>query len=356
VTAVAAQQGPNSVDVTAYTAQSFPEDLVRAWLSIQAACPELDHPQLAPGYFQAVAAARPDVEIAVLWSGNDPVGFLPFHRDNSNRGLPVGAEISDWHGVVVRPDIGWNAESVLRGARLSAFSFHHLLASQRPFLPHHTYIDPAYQVSLGEGFDDFVAERKSLFAQARRKARKLEREHGALTFKFHDEAPQVIDQLLDWKNERVRQQGFASKLDEAWVRALALHLQTAASDSFSGAISTLYAGEKLLAAHIGMYNTSVLASWVPSHSKEYEAYSPGMLLTLELIRSAHQRGIRRIDLGRGENPLKLRLSNDQVMLAVGSVETRSSRRLFNHGRERLRTLSHKVPVFRSAIRAIRRGL
>ena len=77
---------------------------VAAWAALQEADPSLDSPLLRPEFTEAVAAATPDVQVAVVRRRGEAVGLLPFQlRGRLPIGRPVGAEFSDCHGLVAAP-------------------------------------------------------------------------------------------------------------------------------------------------------------------------------------------------------------------------------------------------------------
>ena len=135
--------------------------LLDAWRAVQIENPQLQHPLLSPEYSLAVADVRQDVEVAVLVDGTQSVGFLPYHRNSNNVAVPIADEVSDFHSVVIAPDLEWEPEKLLRDLGLVAFNFHHLPVFQKEFVPYHCDIDPAYYLDIEDGFEEYVARRKS---------------------------------------------------------------------------------------------------------------------------------------------------------------------------------------------------
>lgn len=344
--------------IKSFRASELDEPMLDAWRNIQNENPELRHPLLCPEFSLAVAEVRPDVEIAVFFEGTEPVGFFPYHRYPNNMAFPIANEVSDFHAIVIAPKIAWDPEQVLQELNLVAFNFHHLPVFQKQFIPFHALTDPAFYINLENGYVEYAAGRKSagssVISQANRKRRKIEREIGEIRFEFHCQDPAVLSKLIEWKRARIQQQGFPDSFRHSWVGEFAAQLHQTQSDSFGGVLSSLYAGDQLLAAHLGSRSPTILSSWIPSHSPEFESFSPGLILTLEMAEESANRGIESFDLGRGENSLKTRLASSQLMLAVGEVETRRMRRLFNGSMHRAKAISHRFPMIRSAIQTIRR--
>ncbi|MDQ7814023.1 MAG: hypothetical protein RDU12_15065, partial [Brevundimonas sp.] len=88
-----------------------PEDRA-AWDRLRATEPGLDHPYLDPRYALAAAAA-PGAALAVFRRAGTAIGFFPFQR----RGRliqPLGAPLTDYHGVIAAPGEGFDPATVAR--------------------------------------------------------------------------------------------------------------------------------------------------------------------------------------------------------------------------------------------------
>ena len=87
---------------------------LRAWEEIRSASPTLDSGFFTASFARAVASARDDVEVAVLESGGETVGFFPFQRGRWQVGSPLGGALSDFHGAVVRSEgVEWDARELV---------------------------------------------------------------------------------------------------------------------------------------------------------------------------------------------------------------------------------------------------
>jgi len=352
-------------------------DQVSAWGRLQSANPTLDSPFFRPEFTQAVAAVRDDVDVAVLEEADRPVGFFPFHPGRFQVGLPVGYPLSDFQGVIAGYDLAWDPKHLLRGCRLKGWRFNHLLACQAPFGPYHCVPADSPYMDLSRGFAAYVQEREAAgcdqFRNVRRKARKAEREIGPVRFEMHTDDQRVFHALLAWKTSQYRRQKATNYLAPAWSVALLENLRSSrVSDPggawlsqetgqkvFSGVLSALYVGNRLAAAHLGMRSFGVLHFWFPAYDPELGKYSPGLVLLVEMARAAAARGIRRIDLGRGNERYKRSLMSGAIPLAEGAVDLRPAAALLRCGwlrmRESLRGSLLHLPV-RYVVRSIRRRL
>jgi CelD/BcsL family acetyltransferase involved in cellulose biosynthesis len=306
-------------------------ELFRAWSEIQRATPALASPYFRPEFTEAVAAVRGDVEVAVLEEGGTPVGFLPFQRARWNVGFPAGVKVSDFHGVIAGPGVEWNAEELIRGCGLATWQFDHLLAEQKPFVAHHYRPEGSPYLDLSRGFEAWRSERRRagsrLVDQVLRKMRKLEREVGTPRFEWHTDSPAVFERLLAWKREQLADTEVVNVLRQPWVLALLERIRTLQSDDFSGLLSTLYVGDELVGVHFGMRSRHVMHWWFPTYNRDFQRYSPGLILLVELARAACERGIQRLDLGKGPESYKHSLSSGSIALAEGAVDCRALIRL-----------------------------
>jgi CelD/BcsL family acetyltransferase involved in cellulose biosynthesis len=130
----------------------------------------------------------------------------------------------------------------------------------------------------------------------------------------------VLEQLLAWKTDQYRQNGWRDLFSIPWVRKTIEGIHSTQSADFAGMLSVLYAGDRMVAAHFGMRSATVWHYWFPTYDPVYSKYSPGVILLLKMAEVAPAMGIHTIDLGCGEHSYKGRLMNGFVPTARGSVE------------------------------------
>jgi CelD/BcsL family acetyltransferase involved in cellulose biosynthesis len=334
---------------------------VAAWTKIVRDVPALDSPFFHPEFTQAVADVREGVEVAVLEDGGRPAGFFPFQRIAGDTGEPVGDPLSDFHGVVAAADVVWRPDELLRACRLKAWRFHNLLAWQQPFQPHHALRVASPQIDVSRGPEAYERERRAagstLFHQLRQRMRALERNCGPLRFEPHTADRDALTAVVRWKVEQYQRIGAPNYLADAWTVAMLERLLERQEQPFRGLLSALYVGDRLAAAHFGMTAGGVLHGWFPVYSQDFAKYSPGMLLWMKLIGAAPELGIRRIDLGRGDERYKSSLMTGATHVAEGAVDLRPLAGALRHGwltvREAVRGSVLKTPV-RYVLRRARR--
>jgi CelD/BcsL family acetyltransferase involved in cellulose biosynthesis len=290
--------------------------------------PDLDNPFLAPEFAVAVGRVRPAARVAVLQDGPEIVGFFPYEQRPFRIGRPIGAGLSDCQGLVHAPGLEWDPQVLLRGAGLDVWEFDHLLAEQRPLVPYHHARRRALVIDVSDGYHAWLQGRRQAFRHSitamGRKQRKLGREEGAIRFLFDTPDTELLDTLMRWKSAQYRRTGRVDRFSRpATVRLLRDLLQTRASGC-TGTLSVLLAGSRPVAAHFGLRSGSTLACWFPAYEAALAKYSPGLMLHLFMAEAATAEGLRRLDLGKGDEEYKSVLGNREHLVAEGSVERPSA--------------------------------
>jgi len=335
------------LQTTVIKAENLTAEQVTAWSALQRADPAVGNPSFCPEFTQAVARERNDVEVAVLRDGDRMVGFFPFQRSRNNVGLPVGSLLTDMHGFIVAEGVEWDPRALLRDCGLVAWKFDHLVASQKVFAPYVKCVEDSPYMDISNGYDEYVLQRKreggNSVKRAGGKARKLEREIGPLRFTLHDSDSSILETVVQWKQVQLAEMQCVDMYRLEWVNAVLRNVCSTQTEGFSGLVSTLHAGDKLIAAMIGMRSYGVVSAWIPTLNPEYRKYSPGLLLHLELAKAAAADGVDRIDLGRGLNQLKISLGSASIPLALGAVDSRPVNRFMRHCWYKTRDLISETP-------------
>ncbi len=300
-----------------------PSDL-DTWRSLQASRLSWRSPFLAPEYVEAVASVRTDVWVGLILVGNRLAGIFPFQKDASDMAFPVGKGLCDFQAVLSAPESGVSAAALLRGCGLRGFVFDHLLAEQTAFQTGFSRVYDSPWLDLSRGFQAYVLARREkgskLIPKAAWSRRKLAREVGPLVFREQDPSPAMLERLMALKSDQYRRSGSRDRFAESWIRCLLRHLQSRSRENFSGVLSTLHAGDRLVAAHMGMRTPWSWHYWFPAYDRQFAAYSPGTLLLLDMAAHAAELGIARFDLGRGEDAYKQRLQSGATPVARGRIQ------------------------------------
>jgi CelD/BcsL family acetyltransferase involved in cellulose biosynthesis len=295
------------------------------WTTLLRAGRSGPNPYLTTEWVRSAGAVLDNVEVAVLSTGGEPVGFFPFERRSGGRGTPPAGLLTDGEGIVVAPGVRWDARRLIMACGLRNWSFGHVPVDIEPFRPFRTEVRLSAHLDLGDGFDAYCRRRAAagtrLLTQAERKERKLGREHGPVRFELHATAPETANKLAAWKSAALRAHGHRDPFgEESWIVPLLGTLDRFRSGEFTSVLSALYSGEEMVAAHWGLRAGPLLVSGVPAHNPAFAQYSPGLLLTLHLARRAAETGVGDLELGLGLNQLKRSLMTHTTPLAAGIVD------------------------------------
>ncbi len=278
------------------------------WLDAWQQSEEDASPFLHPAYARAVARSGLPV---IVGMDNGLRGFLPLQRSR-NTGTPVGGRLADCTGALWPEDLQFDGPEMLRACRLSKW----VLANSTGVVAqtgvvYKDVMSPFMDISRGfDGWLDDMQHRNSTTKrQVLRKARKLIREQGELRIERRTGDLNLLQQLLCWKGEQRRRSGSVDLFQQSWARTLACDVAGLTEDGCHGALDALYAGDALLAVHLGLQAGKRLHWWIPAYNEEYARYSPGMILLFELARQAYEQGISRIDLGPGDERYKQNVAN-----------------------------------------------
>jgi CelD/BcsL family acetyltransferase involved in cellulose biosynthesis len=315
--------------------------LLAAWRSIQEREPRFESPYFCPEFTRAVGAVRDDVRVVVIENDGRPAGFFPHQRAAWGRGSPVGGALSDYHGVIAAPAAQWSVVELMRAARLSVWTFDHLVDTTGKFAPHVTTSAASPQIDL--------ASYKPA-PNVARKARKLAREVAELAFSLHELGNGMLERLFAWKSEQYRRTGLTDAFAVRWTRALLEEVMRVQCAGFAGVCSVLRVGDEIVAVHAGMRSRSVLHWWFPTYDARYAAYSPGIILLLRTAAAALACGIGKIDLGKGDARYKSNLMTGAAALREGAVELPS----LAATARRLRRLAETRVEWQLPLRALRR--
>lgn len=312
-------------------AQPLSADLRTAWcraLLIQRAATGHGSPFLGPALASTLAEERSDVQVLVGYDGDDPTRFLPLHAERGHA-WPLAGRFCDVHGPVGVPDSDALLE-MLAGGGLKSWAFQRC-PIPGVLAPKHIWSEATarfVRTDLGvEGLrTGGLLPSTSQLKQALRKERKLEREVGPLRFEFNHHDPEVLAQLIRWKSDQRRRTHSVDVLQYPWAVSALERLQHSTEPDGAGALSALWAGDHLVAAHYGFADDELMHWWIPTYAPEFAAHSPGLSLLLHLIRECHERGLKAIDLGHGDERYKTGFATGTSTLYGGAVD-RSALRL-----------------------------
>ncbi|MCB9645079.1 MAG: GNAT family N-acetyltransferase [Deltaproteobacteria bacterium] len=297
--------------------------IAAAWRDARAGRTELASPYFDPAYVACMAEVRDDVFVLVVEDGGAVVALLPFQRMPGAVGCPVGGPINDFQGLLALPGVDVEPRWLVRQAGLLWLGFDHWVAEQPAFTAHRTVMAASPVIDLAEGMAGYLArqqaEGRNTASRLRHKARRLERGVGPLRFEWHVEDPEVLARVIEWKTAQSERTGTALLFERPWARAVVDRIRHTQTTPFAGVLSALWAGDRLVAAHMGMRSEHVLHYWFPTHDPELSEYSCGLIFLWHLMEAAAAQGMLRLDLGKGDQAYKDRMKTHDAFVAEGRL-------------------------------------
>jgi CelD/BcsL family acetyltransferase involved in cellulose biosynthesis len=329
-----------------------------AWHALRDANPALDSPYFHPGFAEAVHLSGREVRVVVSQDGGEVSGLLPVHRDGALL-RPVGWPGADFQGPVLRPGTSFPAAAMLGGG-VRGFAFDHLVDVCPDFDPGVESTRPSPYVDVDGGLDGYLGRAsrsgKENLGQARRRARKAEKELGPVQFVADNPDRDLLEAVIRLKRAQYAATGARDYFAEADRITLLNRLLGTRGTAFGGILSTVHAGPHLIAAHFGLRAGHVLHWWFPVYDPEFGHLAPGWILLRELIAAAPGVGFTRIDLGRGDDEYKRRAKTGEILVSQGMLTRGPIHRMLRQARNRtIDTVKSSAlgPALRQAVRRAR---
>ena len=281
------------LDVETLHPRDLAEADLRMWRAMAAAEPAFDSPLLGPDFAQAVGVVRDDARVAVIRRGGETLGFLPHHRRPGAMARAIGSPLSDYHGLVSRPDAALTGAEVLGAADLTAFRYTGLIDPYGVF--GHSHLKTSHAIALGH--TDAETYLEAVRAASR----------------------EAFDQLIAWKREQLERTGVHDFLRPKWISGLMLDLFQKQTGPFQGLMINLYAGGELVAGHFGVRLDGVYHPWIASTNPAYGEWSPGQVFFMRAIAAMPGLGLHRYDLGPGHDHYKSAYALSQIQIGEGTA-------------------------------------
>ena len=168
-----------------------------------------------------------------------------------------------------------------------------------------------------DDFTKYVRQKNGskFFSDTRRRHRKLEQELGPLTFVLDDRRTDVLATCMYWKSNQYLRSGL---IDAFAYKEHVKLFQELANRSLL-LVSSLYANEKLIAAHIGVLSKERLYSWIPAYDNSYAASAPGRLLLLFILEESFKHNHEEFDFLIGNESYKWSYATHTRLIAEMGV-------------------------------------
>ena len=283
-----------------------------AWSRLRSQNPALYSPYFDIAYSDMVASLRPDTYVIMASRAGEPVAFFPY-QGAGKFAAPIGAPMTDYHGVIKAPSEPIDIATLLHAAGLGGFNFNALIETRNIEAQNHTPITVRSQhqaavMDVAQGAKAWREARDGSYRRSlkslRRRIRKTESEHGAPRFVFNSRDQGVFDTLMGWKRAQFKTTGKYDVLSAGWTLDLLTRLWHAPETELHCVMHALYFGDTLAAVDFGMTDGPVYHSWIVAYDNQFSTLSPGIQLLEGLIDGAQELGYQRIDLGAGTDGYK----------------------------------------------------
>lgn len=285
-----------------------------AWREFMAQAPHLQRAFFTHAFALACERAHGHVRVAVLRQGHALVGFLPFQfagawQRRAGLAEQIGGALCDHAGLIARPGFRIDPLSLPRLCRVGVLSISDLSDGQAEFGLCVPEIRSGHVIDLTEGPAAYLlwlnATNRDFVAKTKRRLRRLTEEYGAVTFTY-DTCPSwpAVRDLLDSKRAQYARTGVGDPFTDPARLGLIRALVEAADPECCPVLTTLAAGERLLARHFGLVHQGHLSYWFPVYDPEASKLSPGRMLLWFTITDADRHGLRLIDRGEGDSQAK----------------------------------------------------
>lgn len=292
-----------------------------AWAAMRTHDPVFASPYFAPEFTEAVASVTSSARLLVVHENGIPVAFLPFQRRPAGPCGPIGGHLNDIHGLIARKGFSADPAYLLEKSGMQMLSLRHAplgaSALGARFGTGHAF----YVIDLADGYGAYEKRRepfaKSAFRAIRTRTEKAQKQFGSVTHVFNDTDPATLERLIAWKRDQYAATGQPSLFDFAWMRELTDRLHISRDPELRGQLSSLYFGDKLVAAHFGLRTRDVLHYWFPGYDPTVAELSPGNILLRHMVAAAAEAGCSAVHLGCGDYRYKLEFADRSFPVTDG---------------------------------------
>jgi CelD/BcsL family acetyltransferase involved in cellulose biosynthesis len=333
---------------------------VATWHKLQASAPDLANPFCSPTFARAVDAVDRRTRVAVVEEDGAIVAFVPMTVRRGGIATGLAARLAGIEAVA--PGRPLDLAAVLARCGLAAIEFEHLRAGERSTAAGLRVL-AGHAVDVSGGYDAYL-ERATLehahaLREAERRRSRLAEHHGAAVFRGGIRDPTALALLVRWKSAQYRRSGWPDPLARGWVVELVELLAATGELDLSGRLSTLSAGDTVIAVDFSLCSDAVLATWFNAYDPAFGRYSPGTLRWYHVIEDAAALGLREVDLGPGDEPYKATLATTRYDVFAGAVERRClealARRAWRAPRQAATGYVLAHPRVRAGVRRTLRG-
>jgi len=308
-----------NLKTTLFKANELPDQVTSAWLALRASNPRLYSPYFHPDYTKAVAALVDNVQIAVTEDVSGIIAILPFQGERFAR--PVGAPMTDYHGLICRPDCSLTLGDILKDRAVGVFHYSALVQNNM-HTPQET--SQGAMIYFPEGSDVWKKAQSSSYTrhlkELRRRTRKSDEQVGPSHTVFRSQNPLEFETLIKWKIAQYKQSGFYNIFGADWTLPLLKNFWDRPDNAdLRLDMHALYIGDRLAAIDTGLTDGQTYHSWIVAYDPTLGGYSPGARLFNAILDKSDDLGYERLDLGVGIDAFKRHYATEDVTTSSGFV-------------------------------------
>ncbi len=282
--------------------------------------PDLASPYFSADFLKSIAPHTPGSMLARFHDGDEIVGFFAYQKRGQSL-QPAGAPLADYHAAVMKTGYAPDWTLLLAAVGAKRLEFNGLIGAdgldRAPIVKHRQI------ASVTVGFDAWFAAQKArapkYFKNLGRCTRNVAKDLPDLKFEWTEVSPALLDWVLNLKVDQYKRSGMHDVFSCGWTRDLLLALAEQKTGNASLMAGVYRRGEELVAAEICLIDGEDLHFWFPAYNPAYSRYSPGLLLTFDIIRHAADLGFKVFDFGSGGEAYKSPMTIDGPLCYEGQV-------------------------------------
>ncbi|MFK7766803.1 MAG: GNAT family N-acetyltransferase [Mariniblastus sp.] len=335
-------------------------EIAEQWVRLRNQSGLHDSPYFDIEFVRAVGRVRNDVEVALARNeSGEIVCFMPYQRISAHHAEPVGGRLNDVHGIL--GNLANQSELltlVMRKAKIYSFGFHAAINRDSGMEKFQFKELDSHYLDIGNGWEEYrkwVRKHSSTVRRQGQKTRALEREVGPIRFEFDCADASVLERLIEMKRAKYQRSNTFDILSVQWAADLLREISNVDAPGFKGLLSALWAGDETIACHFGLLTDDILHYWFPIFDPQYSKYSPGTEILLQVTEHASELGVKKVDLGYGDDAYKFKFCNATEKVVCGRMTF--NRLQFNlakqryHIRQKLKDIPMK-PLAKSLLRGL----
>jgi CelD/BcsL family acetyltransferase involved in cellulose biosynthesis len=317
------------MSATVIPAGELSPDLINRWLLTTEGNPFYCSPNLHPEVIRTIGRFNPRVFVGFEEGSDGASVFFPFERSTRLASFAGPVPMCDYQAFITPIGHPVVVSDLMRRWKLGTWTFENLIAPAEIVSQTTARVSTvSRRAVMREGFARYLAEMAGMGKSMRKQEtnlRLLTRDHGEVRFVSDCRDDAMLLAIFDWKAQRFN----AGKSITLWVQKVVEALYGTRTADFSGMLSALYAGDRLVAAHFGVRSDRTLYYWFPAFNPEFGRYTPGGLLIYFLLQYLAAMRCDVLDFGPGGEKYKEYFTNFAIPVHQGFVELPS---ILNFGR------------------------